>query len=289
MDCVEVAAYAKINLALDVLGKREDGYHDLMMIMQTVSLHDTIWLEAAEEGISLECKSKWVPQDRTNIAWKAAELLMGYRDIKSGVRIRINKRIPVAAGLAGGSADAAAVLKGMNILFKLGLDQDELKMLGVRIGADVPFCLSGGTRLAEGIGERLTVLDDFSGIDIVLVRPRVGVSTAWVFGNLELSEIKQNERPDIELIVQAIAKRDKGAVARNMKNVLETVTVPRYGIIQEAKDKLIELGALGSMMSGSGPVVFGIFPDSITAAAAYGKLATDRRWQCFCTKSIKDR
>lgn len=283
---LEIAAHAKINLSLDVLGKREDGYHDLRMIMQTVSLHDTVQLEAVPGGISLECNSRWVPQDETNIAWKAAGILMSRQGIKRGVAIKIVKRIPIAAGLAGGSTDAAAVLRGMNELFSLGLDYDELRRLGKQVGADVPYCVSGGTKLAEGIGERLTVLPDFSGVDIVLVKPKIGVSTAWVYGNLLISEIAESDRPDTNLLGQALMQRDIKTVARNMKNVLEKVTIPKYGIVQEAKDRLLEMGALGSMMSGSGPTVFGIFSDSNAAAEAWGKLSADRRWQCFYTKTI---
>jgi len=282
---MEIAAHAKINLSLDVLGKRADGYHDLRMIMQTVELHDTVLLSGTKSGISMECSSRWVPQDGTNIAWKAAELLMDKKGIKSGISIKIIKRIPVAAGLAGGSTDAAAVLRGMNGLFSLGLDEDELKDLGKQIGADVPYCIRGGTRLAEGIGEKLTDLEDFNGVDIVLVKPNMGVSTAWVYQNLNISEIRQNDRPDTGLLIKALMKHDIRGVSQNLRNVLEKVTIPRYGIIQEAKDRLIELGALGSMMSGSGPAVFGIFSDSSTAAVAYGSLTKDRRWQCFCVKT----
>lgn len=282
---MEIAAPAKINLSLDVLGKREDGYHDLRMIMQTVELHDTVLLRETKSGISLECSAGWAPRDATNIAWKAAELLLDKKGIKSGVAIKIIKRIPVAAGLAGGSTDAAAVLRGMNGLFSLGLEEDELRDLGKQIGADVPYCIRGGTRLAEGIGEKLTVLEDFTGVDIVLVKPNVGVSTAWVYQNLRLQEIRRDDRPDTRLLIQAIMKRDIKGVSHNMRNVLEKVAIPRYGIIREAKDRLVELGALGSMMSGSGPAVFGIFSDGGAAAAACDSLTKDGRWQCFCVKT----
>ena len=285
MTGLEIEAHAKINLSLDVLRKREDGYHDLKMIMQTVTLHDTVKLEAVDKGIRLECNSKWVPCDGANIAWKAAGLLIDQYNIKSGVKITITKRIPVAAGLAGGSADAAAVLRGMNDLFSLGLDPAELRSLGKQLGADVPYCIGGGTKLAEGIGDKLTEVPDFSGVDIVLVKPKIGVSTAWVYGNLVLSDIADHDRPDIDLISGALAQRDIKRVAGNMKNVLEHVTIPRYSIVQEAKHKLLEFGASGSMMSGSGPTVFGIFSEGSTAVEAYNRLAKDRRWQCFCTKT----
>lgn len=285
MSCLELKAHAKINLSLDVLGKREDGYHELRMIMQTVALHDTVLLEPIPEGIILECRSKWVPEDRTNTAWKAADLIKCKFGIKSGLKIRIIKRIPVAAGLAGGSSDAAAVLRGVNELFSLGLGFDDLRQLGKHVGADVPYCISGGTVLAEGIGEKLTKLPDFSGIDVVLVKPRIGVSTAWVYRNLQICEIADRDRPDTELLSEALKMRDTGTIAENMKNVLENVTIHYYDIVRQAKEKLMETGALGSMMSGSGPTSFGLFPDENIASEAFKKLTRDRRWKCFQTKT----
>ncbi len=286
MSYLELKAHAKINLSLDVLGKREDGYHELRMIMQTVALHDTVQLEAVPDGIVLECSTGWVPVDRTNTAWKAAELLKCKFNIKSGIKIRIIKRIPVAAGLAGGSSDAAAVLRGVNELFALGLSPDELRQLGKQVGADVPYCISGGSMLAEGIGEKLTKLPDFSGIDIVLIKPRISVATSWVYGNLQVMEISDRERPDTELLSDALNKRNIRVVAENMKNVLESVTIPKHAIVQNAKDRLLEFGALGSMMSGSGPTSFGIFPDEKSAVEAFGKLSGDKRWECIRTKTI---
>lgn len=286
MAALEIPAHAKINLSLDVLGKRPDGYHELKMIMQTVELHDTVRLSTTEQkGITLECGSRFVPEDSTNTAWKAAALMMDRYRANSGVRISIVKRIPVAAGMAGGSADAAAVLRGLNELLSLGLDFDALRELGKLVGADVPYCVEGGTRLAEGIGERLTVLADFNGVDILLVKPNIGVSTAWVYGNLRADEIRDEERPDTDMLISAVYAHDAATVAGNMKNVLERVTIPRHGIIREAKAQLLELGAMGSMMSGSGPTVFGIFPDTASAAGALRKLSADRRWSCLQTRT----
>lgn len=288
MSVLEVPAHAKINLSLDVLGKREDGYHELRMIMQTVHLHDKVLIETTKEaGIALECDSKWVPLDSRNTVWKAARLLMEHCGIKSGIKIKIKKRIPVAAGLAGGSADAAAVLKGLNKLFSAGLDQFRLKELSKQVGADVPYCIEGGTKLAEGIGERLTPLRDFSGVDIVLVKPKIGISTAWVYGNLNVSGIMQQDRPDTELLISALTTGNLPTIAGHMRNVLEVVTIPKYGIIREAKERLMKAGALGSMMSGSGPTVFGIFSDTAAAVKAYDDLSKDRRWQCFRTKTCR--
>jgi len=286
MNRIENNAYAKINLSLDVVRKREDGYHDLKMIMQTIDLHDTVILEKTAEGISLECSSEWVPDDSRNIAWKAAKAIMEAYGIKGGVHIKIVKRIPVAAGLAGGSTDAAAVLRGMNDLFGLGADAGELRRLGKRLGADVPYCVSGGTKLAEGIGDRLSDLPGLADVDIVLVKPRIGVSTAWVYGNLDISRIKDGDRPDTEHIIAALERRDVKAVAEGMRNVLETVTLERYSSVRQAKTELLELGALGSLMSGSGPTVFGVFEDTKTAVAAYNKIASDKKWQCFYSKTV---
>jgi len=285
MNRIVKKAYAKINLSLDVLRKREDGYHELKMIMQTIDLHDTVTVEKAEEGIILECDSRLVPNDSRNIAWKAACAMMEAYGIKGGVRINIVKRIPVAAGLAGGSSDAAAVLRGMNDLFRIGAGADELRKIGRKLGADVPYCVSGGTKLAEGIGDKLTDLPGFSGVDIVLVKPPIEVSTAWVYGNLDISRIGDLDRPDTDKITAAIGRRDVKTVAGEMKNVLETVTIKEYESVQLAKEKLREAGALGSLMSGSGPTVFGIFPDEKKAMAAYGKLAGDKNLQCFYAKT----
>lgn len=281
MPYMEIDANAKINLSLDVLRKREDGYHELRMIMQSVELHDTVVLEAGGEGIAVECDSRWVPNSRDNIACKAAALIMEKYGIKSGLKIRIIKRIPVAAGMAGGSADAAAVLKGLNSMFSIGLDMPGLMALGRKIGADVPYCIAGGTMLAEGIGELLTPLPPFKGVDLVILKPKIGVSTAWVYQNLDLG--KPPDRPDTGLLTAAVGNGDIRTVAANMKNVLESVTIPRYGVVDEAKKRLVELGALGSMMSGSGPSVFGIFEDRDRAAAAARAASGDKRWDCCAT------
>lgn len=280
---LEMTANAKINLSLDVLRKREDGYHELRMIMQSVELHDTVILESGGTDIRVECNSRWVPKNADNIACKAASLLMEKYGIKSGLRIKIIKRIPVAAGMAGGSTDAAAVLKGLNRMFSLGLDTKTLMEMGRQIGADVPYCITGGTMLAEGVGEILTPLKRFSGINLVIIKPEIGVSTAWAFKNLDMG--KPIERPDTKLLKDAVEAGDIAAVASNMKNVLESVTIPRFGIVNEAKEKLIELGALGSMMSGSGPSVFGIFGDRERANVAYRAALTDKRWNCILTST----
>jgi len=283
MSHIKLIARGKINLSLDVLSKRPDNYHELKMIMQTIDICDTVTLESSKrEGIEVSCNSKWVPCGPGNIAYKAAELLINRYKISSGVRIIINKKIPVAAGLAGGSSDAAAVLKGMNILFSLGLSESELMSLGKEIGADVPYCIRGGTMLAEGIGEILTPLKPLGVIDIVLIKPRIGISTAWVYKNLNLNEI--TDRPDTEMLINAINHNNIDVLAKNMKNVLETVSIKRHGVIKTIKDRLLELGALGSMMSGSGPTVFGIFRDRQSAERAYNAVK-DGMWECYLAQT----
>lgn len=283
MGFIELKAYAKINLSLDVLCKRPDGYHDLKMVMQTIELHDKVFLEAIPKGIEVLCNSKWVPCGEENIAHKAASLLFNEYKFKSGIRIKIEKNIPVAAGLAGGSSDAASVLKGMNDLFNLGINKATMTALGKQVGADVPYCIKGGTALAEGIGDILTELPLLDGINVILIKPRFGVSTPWVFKNLDLSKI--TDRPDNELIINAIKEKNIENIACNMKNVLETVTIPKYGMLEEIKTKLIKLGALGSMMSGSGPSVFGIFADKSSAESAFRAIKSNK-WDSFLTHTV---
>lgn len=263
---ISLNAHAKINLSLDVLSRREDGYHNLQMIMQTIQLHDTVNVSEIQTGIEIQCQAPYVPNNSSNIAYKAAELLLGSYKINKGVRIVIEKKIPVAAGLAGGSSDAAAVLKGINTLFNLGIELSELMKIGKTIGADVPYCLLGGTALAEGIGEKLTPIKPLENIPVVLVKPKIGVSTAWVYKNLNLDKI--SNRPDTKELITAIEEGNITFVAENMSNVLESVTAPRYPIIDKIKKDLTDKGAIGSMMSGSGPTVFGIFENSTTAQAA---------------------
>lgn len=282
MASTELKAYAKINLSLDVIKKRDDGYHELIMIMQSIELHDVVHIETAVSGIKVSCDSVCVPSDLENIAGKAALLITGIYGIKDGLKIHIKKNIPVAAGLAGGSTNAAAVIKGINGLFSLGMSSTEMMVIGKQIGADVPFCIDGGTMLAEGIGEKLTLLSNFNGVNLVLLKPNIGVSTAWAYKNLDI--VKFVNRPDTEMLIGAVAGGDVKKVAINMKNVLESVTIPRFKVVQEAKDRLLELGASGSMMSGSGPSVFGIFISREQAEKAY-EAAKDSRWDRFLTKS----
>lgn len=285
MERIKLLANAKINLSLDITGKLDNGYHLLQMIMQTISLCDEIVLEKIKEGIEISCDSPYVPCDERNICYKAAKEffekirlkdLAGKADDRnygqqySGIRIDIKKRIPVGAGLAGGSTNAAAVLKGLNILYRTGLKQSELAEIGLKCGADVPFCLSGGTCLAEGIGEKLTRLPPFSNVYAVVITPEFSVSTAWVYNNYNMKDRKSH--PDTKMLIQAVKLKDIEKVARGMRNVLESVTAVKYPEINEIKRQLRSYGALGSMMSGSGPSVFGLFENEEKARVAFDNL-----------------
>lgn len=264
-------ALAKINLGLDVLGKRDNGYHDVRMVMQTIYLYDNVTLTRTEEpGIRLETNLPYLPVDEKNIAYKAAKLLIDEFQIKKGVSIKLDKHIPVAAGLAGGSSNAAAVLVGMNRLFRLGLSQEELMERGVSLGADVPYCVMRGTALAEGIGEDLSALMPMPKCYVLIAKPPISVSTKMVYEALDAKEIV--EHPDVDGVLEGLSKQDLTKVASSMGNVLESVTIEKYPIIADIKAAMKEAGALNAMMSGSGPTVFGIFDDRKTAKEAWYKL-----------------
>lgn len=267
-----VKAPAKINLALDVLSKRLDGYHNVSMIMQTIDLYDTITIKSQLEGIKITSNSTKIPLNESNIAYKAAHYLCTKYNVKRGAHIHIEKKIPVAAGLAGGSTDAAAVLKLLNKVWDLRLSKTELLAAGERLGADVPFCIQGGTCLAEGLGEKLTVIKSIPDCYILLAKPSVEVSTKEVYQSLNLNEII--ERPDISGMIKAIEEQDIIGICNKMVNVLETVTTKLHPIILELKQKLFEYGAIGSLMSGSGSTVFGIFSDMSAAYDAYDNIKT---------------
>lgn len=261
-------AYAKVNLGLDVLRKREDGYHDVKMIMQTVNLYDRLTIEdKAESGIEITANLGFIPCNEDNLIYKAAKLLMDEFGINSGVKIHLDKHIPVAAGMAGGSTDAAATLIGVNKLFRLGLSKEELMTRGVKIGADVPYCVMRGTALSEGIGEVLTKIDGMPQCHILIAKPPISVSTKFVYENLHANELKVH--PDIDGMVDAIKIGDLEMIASKMDNVLETVTVKEYPVIDEIKTFMKENGALNSIMSGSGPTVFGLFDNKEIAQKAY--------------------
>lgn len=270
-DMIKLKALAKINLGLDVLGRRENGYHDVRMIMQSIYLYDNVTIEKQEEpGIHLMTNLHYLPVDEKNIAYKAAKMLMDEFQIASGVKIVLDKHIPVAAGMAGGSSNAAAVLVGMNRLFDLNLSQQELMDRGVKLGADVPYCVMRGTVLAEGIGEILTPLDPLPKCYVLIAKPAISVSTKVVYEKLDSKEIE--EHPDIDAIIEGLKEQNLEKVAASMGNVLERVTVDDYPIIDDIKKVMMEAGALNAMMSGSGPTVFGIFADKKTAREAQRKM-----------------
>lgn len=255
-----LSANAKINLTLDILGTREDGYHEVAMIMQEISLHDTLSMGKINQGISLtiviEGQQGTLPADESNLCWKAAALVQKEYNLQEGVEIHLTKRIPMAAGLAGGSADAAAVLKGMNHLFRLGMTEARLCELGARLGSDIPFCIMGGTMLATGRGEILTRLPSFPRLSVVLAKPPVGVSTAWAYKTYDAGY--DGPHPDNEAMLEAIHGGDAHKAAGLLCNVLEGVTETEHPVIADYKRLMMEHGAMASMMSGSGPTVFGL-------------------------------
>lgn len=257
---MRLRALAKINLALDVLGERQDGYHEVKMIMQTIQMYDVLQIDKKETpGISLSVNYPFIPCDRRNLVYQAAELLMDEFGIEEGVSIRLEKFIPVAAGMAGGSSDAAATLVGINHLFNLCLSEAQLMDRAVKVGADVPYCIMRGTALAEGIGEKLTRLHQVPDSYILIGKPGVNVSTRTAYENLDLNQIKV--RPDIDGMIRDIEKGDLYSMTSKMANVFEPGIIASYPVIQEIKDVMEEQGALKAMMSGSGPTVFGIFDD----------------------------
>lgn len=271
MKQMELKALAKINLGLDVLGRRENGYHDVRMIMQSIYLYDEVKIERTEEpGIELKSNLYFLPTGDGNIAYKAAKMLMDEFQIKEGVRITLNKHIPVAAGMAGGSTNAAAVLFGMNKMFELKLTQKELMERGVKLGADVPYCIMRGTVLAEGIGEELTTLAPMPKCFVLIAKPPISVSTKVVYEALDAKEIV--EHPDIDGLMEGLEHRDLKKIAASMGNVLEDVTIPMHPVIEEIKQEMKRSGALNAMMSGSGPTVFGLFETKSAARKAQERI-----------------
>lgn len=257
MDKIVLKAMAKINLGLDVIRKRDDGYHEVRMVMQTVNLYDTLtFRRAGGGGIRLSADRAGVPLDERNLICKAASLLMESCGVRQGIEVRLEKRIPMAAGMAGGSTDAAAAFVGLNRLLGLGLNREQLCALGVKIGADVPYCIMGGTVLSEGIGEILTPLPPAPDCHLVIARPEIDVSTKYVYENLHADRLAYH--PDIDGMVKAVRDQDRAGIVARMGNVLETVTVRRYPVIEEIKRFMKDNGAVNALMSGSGPTVFGI-------------------------------
>lgn len=265
---ISLKALAKINLGLDVVRRREDGYHEVRMIMQTIQLYDRLDIKRTQEpGIQIQTNLSFLPVNENNLIYKAAKLLMDEFSIIDGVSVKLDKRIPVAAGMAGGSTDAAAMLIGVNRLFSLGLTKRQLMERGVQIGADVPYCIMRGTALAEGIGEALSPLPPMVKCPVLVAKPSISVSTKFVYQNLKLDDTTIH--PDIDRLIDDIKAKNLHDIAAHMGNVLETVTIPNYPVIDEIKKHMLSNGAVGAMMSGSGPTVFGLFDDEDTAKKAY--------------------
>lgn len=268
---MRLRALAKINLGLDIVGKREDGYHEVRMIMQTIQMYDVLEIQKKRTpGISLSTNLPYIPTDEGNLVFRAAKLLMDEFHVEEGLSIRLDKSIPVAAGMAGGSSDAAAAFVGVNRLFRLGLSEQQLMERAVKIGADVPYCIMRGTALAEGIGEKLTRLPGVPHMYILIGKPGVNVSTKLAYGNLNLAGITRH--PDIDGMVTDIKNGDLYAMLPKMENVFEPGIIEKYPVIQKIKDLMEENGALKAMMSGSGPTVFGVFDDREKMQYAAGVL-----------------
>lgn len=280
MDSLTIRSYAKINLSLDVLGTLPNGYHDIKTVMQTVSLFDLVSLEKTQSGVELGSTLRFLPDNSDNLAYAAAEAFFRESGIKGGVRIFLKKHIPVGAGLAGGSSNAAAVLRGLNLLYGANLRTRTLCEIGKALGADVPYCIIGGTRLAEGIGERLSPLPKMPQCYIVLVKPRFSISTAWAYSNIDACE--SIVHPDTDALIDALSRGDLEGVCAHMGNVLEDVSVSRYGVLNDIKKSLISFGALGAQMSGSGPTVFGIFSDAEKAFEAKDALRSEYKTAYVC-------
>lgn len=272
MNCIELKSRAKINLSIDVLGKREDGYHLVEMIMQTIDLYDVIKIrELSSDDIIIKSNSKDIPLDDTNIVYKAINLLRDKFNINKGIEVFLQKNIPIAAGMAGGSSNAAAILVGLNKLWSLNLSELDLQELGLNLGADVPFCISGKTALAKGIGEELTFVKGLpKDISILICKPEIFVSTKDVYEGLDLNNIQI--RPNNEKLLEYLKEEDVSSLAKNMVNVLEGVTSNSYIEIKDIENTMMENGALGSMMSGSGPTVFGLYKNREDALSCKKKL-----------------
>ncbi len=271
MHSIRLKAMAKINLGLDVVGKRPDGYHDVRMIMQSINLYDSISITKTKaNNIKISTNLPYLPTNENNLVYKAADLLLTEFHLPRGLFIALKKHIPVAAGMAGGSSDAAATLIGINRLFHLGLSKKQLMERGVKLGADIPFCIMRGTALSEGIGEILTPVQGMPDCPILVAKPDISVSTKYVYENLNIDQATKH--PDIDGLLTSIKNSDLTSIAGNMGNLLEQVTVKKYPVIEEIKSFMKQQGALGAQMSGSGPTVYGIFESKETAYSAMEQL-----------------
>ncbi|MDE6961965.1 MAG: 4-(cytidine 5'-diphospho)-2-C-methyl-D-erythritol kinase [Lachnospiraceae bacterium] len=277
MDKIQLKALAKVNLGLDVLRRREDGYHEVKMIMQTINLYDELEIRKVKQpGIQVKTNLYYLPTNENNLVYKAAKLLADEFQIPDGICIHLQKKIPVAAGMAGGSSDGAAVLWGLNQMYGLGLSRRGLMERGVRLGADVPYCVLRGTALAEGIGEKLRTLPSMPKCYLLIAKPGISVSTRAVYENLHANDLKPEQHPDVDAMIDALEKKDLGLLSAHMGNVLEEVTIPAHPVIREIKKCMMEAGALGALMSGSGPTVFGVFENQTKARKAFRAVKVSR-------------
>lgn len=279
LETMWINAPAKINIGLDVVGVREDGYHEVRMIMQSIRLFDRLTLTRKKEpGVRLKTNLKFLPTDDNNLIVKSAKMLMKEFSLEGGLTIDLEKRIPVAAGLAGGSTDAASTMLAINQMYDLNLSNSQLMKRAVKIGADIPYCIVKGTALAEGIGEKLSTVPKLPNCVILIVKPKLHVSTRETYENLVLDE--NTEHPDIDKMIEDMKKRNLNRLCSHIGNILESVTVPKYPVIEEIKQFMTERGALGSLMSGSGPTVFGVFTDQETANRVKSE-ALERFEKCY--------
>lgn len=281
---MKVKAYAKINISLDIVGKREsDGYHLLRMIMQNIDLYDEIEIVKQSKGITIKSNKEYLPTDDKNLAYKAAQLFKDEFGIDEGVYITIKKNIPVAAGLAGGSTDGAAVLKVMNKIFEVNASEAKLMELGVKLGADFPYCIKGGTALCEGIGEDITELKPFRDKIVLIVKPPFGVSTKQVYKEFDITKVVNH--PKTEELIKAMENDDLEFIGENMKNLLENVTLKKHKILVSIKEEMKSMGAVGAMMSGSGPTIFAIFDDMLKAQMCFERMRKKYE-DTFITRTI---
>ena len=267
MDSMWINAPAKINIGLDVVGRREDGYHEVRMIMQSIRLFDRLTLDRKKDpGVRLTTNLKFLPTDENNLIVKSAKMLMKEFNLEGGLNINLEKRIPVAAGMAGGSTDAASTMIAINQMYDLNLSNSQLMKRAAKIGADIPYCIMKGTALAEGIGEKLSTVPKLPNCTVLIVKPKIHVSTKEVYSKLTLDE--NTIHPDINVMIDDLKKKDLEGLCSHIGNTLEGVTIPMYPEIDDIKKFMMENGALGSLMSGSGPTVFGIFDDKDKATRA---------------------
>lgn len=282
MNTISLKAKAKVNLSLDVTGIRADGYHEMSMINHSIDLADILTFKAWDEGIILTSNDRSIPLDERNLVMKAALKLQKQFNIKQGVKIHLEKKIPAQAGLGGGSSDAAAALKGLNIIWKLNLSLQDLLAIGVKIGADVPYCLVGGTALVEGIGEKITPLKELKNMPILVVKPDINIATPWAFKKLD--ELTIEKHPNIKGLIRLLEANDYDGLKETIGNVFEAVAFTTYPEIAEIKKEMLAQGAFASIMTGSGSTVIGYYPNQELAQRSWQQFKKTYA-MCFLTKT----